>query len=288
MEKALTSMAHSSPEFHLQGLELSSHLKLPPPEGKRHIFQTKSSKKDVLAVFGHVSAMVPAWNNAAIIHPKKEGKPFRTLTVNMTQKQEARQGFYKIEKKHEEVHDAIVRLVDETVQSALGPGATQSFNGDLVSYKIGGFNYSQSVSILAVGPGTPSQRYHRDGPTKVTFRGEEAYPVYYNIMIPLSTNCTDTEYEAAEGASVEPASELPRCRTRGKLKAQATPPYFEAGVEYYTFDGSQWHRGASNDTSLWQFKIFISLVQDKLAEAVTLPIIAGSNFGYADHVHNFV
>ena len=293
MGKALDAMVSSSPEFLLQGLKLSSHLKLPPPEGKRHKFQTiATSKKDVGTVFGHVSTrrkgLAPAWNNAAVIHPKTEGKPFRTLTVNMTQKQEARQGFYNIEKKHEEVHDAIVRLVDEVVQSALGPGAIQSFNGDsLVSYKIDSFRYAQSVSIIGVAPKTPSQNYHRDGPTMVRFRGEEAFPVYYNIMVPLSTNRTDTEYltEVTEYLT-EPVRELPRCRSR-EPNSQATPPYFEAGVEYYAFDGSQWHRGAANESNEWQFKIFVSLVQEDLQEAVTLPVIAGSSSGYTDRVHHF-
>ena len=267
MATALDAMVSSSPEFLLQGLKLSSHLKLPPPQGKRHQFQiTATSKKDVGTVWGHASAMVHTWPHATMIHPRKHGQPFRVLTVNMTQKQEARQGFYNIEKKHEEVHDAIVRLVDEVAQSALGPGAIRSFNGDLVSHEIDSFRYAQSVSIIGVAPKTPSQNYHRDGPTMVMFRGEEAFPVYYNIMVPLSTNCTDTEYltEATEGAS-----------------------YFEAGVEYYAFDGSRWHRGAANGTSEWQFKLFISLVQEDLREAVTLPIIMGKEKGYTDHVHHF-
>jgi len=196
----------------------------------------------------------------------------------MTQKQEARQSFYKIDKKHEEVHDAIVRLVDEVVQSALGPGAIKTCNGDLVTHTLGGFRHAQSVSIIGIAPKTPSQSYHRDGPTKVTFRGEEAHPVYYNIMVPVSRNCTDTEYLATAGK--EGASELVSELPRGSC-------LLEAGVEYYAFDGSQWHRGAANPTVEWQFKIFVSLVQEDLQEAVTLPIIMGMKTGYADNVHHF-
>jgi hypothetical protein len=230
-----------------------SHMTMPPDNGACHEFLPGRSEEDVRVVLEHVNGKA-TWPNAAVIHPKKRGEPFRTMAVNMAKKTEGRQLFYQIDKKHGRVHDAITRLVNETVHAALGTGAILHIKGDLVSYSVGPCRYSQSVAMIGVAPNTPSQRYHLDGPTRVIFKGELACPAYYNIMVPLSDNCSNTDFKGTT----------------------ATQIHFKAGRQYYTFNGSQWHRGAANITNEWQFKLFVSLVQEDLQKAATLPVIEDS------------
>lgn len=154
-----------------------SHLTMPPKNGACHEFLPGQSEEDVGVVLEHVSGKA-TWQSAAIIHPKKTGEPFRTMAVNMTKRTDGRQLFYQINKKHWHVHDAIARLVNEPVQAALGSGAIRHIKGDLVSYSVGPCRYSQSVAMIGVAPNTPSQRYHLDGPTKVIFKGELAFPAH--------------------------------------------------------------------------------------------------------------
>jgi hypothetical protein len=142
------------------------------------------------------------------------------------------------------VHDSIARLVNETVQVALGSGAIRHTKG-------GPCRFSQSVAMAGVAPNTPNQRYHLDGPTEVTFKKELAFPAHYNIMVPLSDNCSNTEFK----------------------DTPATPIRFKAGRQCYTFNGSHWHRGVANTTNEWQFKLFVSLVQGDSQKAATLPVI---------------
>lgn len=73
-------------------------------------------------------------------------------------------------------------------------------------------------------------------------------------MVPLSENCYNTDFKDTTATSIR----------------------FKAGCQYYTFNGSQWHRGAANTTNEWQFKLFVSLVQEDLQKAATLPVIEGS------------
>jgi hypothetical protein len=249
-------------------------LKPPPPRGETKRFRGITAKSDVTLVLRHCARAEHHWNTAFMIHPRlAEGPSFRTQKVDLSKCDlnwgRQRQGQYCLREQDTLVRDAMIRITGEVVISALGPSATRTVDtdGGLVHWKTdGGRRYTQSVSMLGVAPGTPGQRYHIDGPTLVLRDGKVCRPVYYNVMVPLSDNCTPTEYIDSGRTHVH------------------TPQPLTPGVYYYTFDGLQWHRGARNDTGRWQYKMFVNLVQEELRGAVVYPVFLDTCAGYTDTI----